>query len=327
MIIIELLPFIAFFLLLEGFFSGSEIGMVSADRVVLKHAAARGSRGAKLTLSMLNRPEKLLTVTLIGTNLSTVLNTTMVTATLVEYFGPKGGLYSILILTPLIWIFGEIVPKSIFQQHPNKIVPRIIFILKAASYLFFPVMILMNAITWTMTKLFGMEHQNPFTLREEMVLLMKEPKLKGDIQPLEQIMIRKMFQFGEKDIREIMVPINKVVSVSHKATCGEAWDQAESSKHVRLLVYEEKKNNLTGLINTLDLINKNKDLSISDLIHDLHIVEGNIGLNELLFKMRKEEFVIAGVTEKSKPGRIIGIVSIEDIVEEIVDDIEDEYDE
>ena len=326
MLFFELLPFVVLFLALEGFFSGSEIGMVSADRVVLKHDAARGSRGARLTLEMLERPEKLLTITLIGTNLSTVLNTTIVTAALVELYGPSGGLYSILILTPLIWIFGEIVPKSIFQQHPNKIVPKIIFVLKFASYLFYPLMILMSAITWLMTKVFGLEHQNPFTLREEMVLLLKEPRLEGDIQPLEQTMIQKMFQFGEKTTQDIMIPIQDVVSVSLTTTCGNAWEEAGTSNHIRLLVFENDKENLVGLINTLDLINKDSDLPIEELVHDLHIVEASLGLNDLLFKMRNEEFVIAGVKENDENGKIIGIISIEDVVEEIVDEIEDEYD-
>lgn len=326
MLLLELIPYILFFLLLEGFFSGSEIGLVSADRVLLKHDAARGSKGARMVLDMLERPERILTITLIGTNLSTVLNTTIVAASLINNFGPRGGLYSILLLTPLIWIFGEIVPKSVFQQHANKIIPRIIFILKFASYLFYPIMVLMGGITWLLTHVLGMERQNPFTLREEMVLLMKDKELEGDIQPLEQDMIQKMFQFGEKNAGEIMVPIHDVISVPVTATCQDAWAKAGSSNHIRLLVYEKEKENLVGLINTLDLVNKENQLAIRSFVHDLKLVDSRLGLNDLLYRMRKEEFVIAGVKDSSVSNRITGIVSIEDVVEEIVDDIEDEYD-
>jgi len=326
MIWMELIPFVLLFLILEGFFSGSEIGMVSADRVLLKHDAARGSKGARLTLTMLEKPERLLTITLIGTNLSTVFNTTMVTAALVNHYGPKGGLFAILILSPLIWIFGEIVPKSIFQQNPNKIIPKIIYIIKFASFLFYPIMVLMGGITWFLTDVLGMKRQNPFTLREEMVLLMKEPELKGDIQPLEQTMIQKTFQFSEKNAGDIMVPASQVVSVSRYATCGEAWQKADSSNHIRLLIVDKNKNDLVGLLNTLDLINKENDLPISDFIHQLNVVDAGMSLNNLLYQMRKEEFVIAGIKDSSNEGTISGIVSIEDIMEEIVDDIEDEYD-
>ena len=102
-------------LLLEAFFSGSEIGVISSDRVKLRHDAAKGSRGAKLALAMLNKPEWLLSTTLVGTNISVVTNTTMATALMMQLFGEGGSWLAVLLVAPLIWVFGEIVPKSVFQ--------------------------------------------------------------------------------------------------------------------------------------------------------------------------------------------------------------------
>ena len=116
-------------LLLEGFFSGSEIGVVSADRVRLRHDAAKGSRGARLALAMLNKPEWLLSTTLVGTNISVVTNTTMATALMMELFGETGGWLAVVLVAPLIWVFGEIVPKSVFQQRADIYTPRVIFLL------------------------------------------------------------------------------------------------------------------------------------------------------------------------------------------------------
>ncbi|MDX2477061.1 MAG: DUF21 domain-containing protein, partial [Gammaproteobacteria bacterium] len=94
-------------LLLEGFFSGSEIGIVSADQIKLRHLAAKGSKGAKLALKMLEKPEWLLSVTLVGTNISVVTNTTMVTALMIYLFGDNGSWMAVAVAAPLIWIFGE----------------------------------------------------------------------------------------------------------------------------------------------------------------------------------------------------------------------------
>jgi putative hemolysin len=110
-------------LLLEGFFSGSEIGVVSADQIKLRHDAAKGSKGAKLAIAMLKKPEWLLSTTLVGTNIAVVTNTTMVTALMIHLFGDQGSWMAVVLAAPLIWIFGEIVPKSVFQQRADTLTP------------------------------------------------------------------------------------------------------------------------------------------------------------------------------------------------------------
>ncbi len=112
-------------LMAEAFFSGSEIGIVSADRLKLRHQAAKGSRGARLALRMLEKPEWLLSTTLVGTNIAVVTNTTIATALVIQVFGEQYGWLAILLVAPLIWIFGEIVPKSVFQQRADSLTPRV----------------------------------------------------------------------------------------------------------------------------------------------------------------------------------------------------------
>ena len=97
--------------------------MVSADQMKLRHEAAKGSRGAKLALEMLKKPEWLLSTTLVGTNIAVVTNATMATALMIYLFGDQGSWLAILLVAPLIWVFGEIVPKSVFQQRANTITP------------------------------------------------------------------------------------------------------------------------------------------------------------------------------------------------------------
>jgi Mg2+/Co2+ transporter CorB len=128
----------------EAFFSGSEIGVVSADRMQLRHKAAQGSRGARLALVMLEKPEWLLSTTLVGTNISVVTNTTMATALMIHLFGEQYAWLAIIIVAPLIWIFGEIVAKSVFQQRADAITPVAIFVIRGASYLFLPILALFS---------------------------------------------------------------------------------------------------------------------------------------------------------------------------------------
>ena len=160
-------------LLLEGFFSGSEIAVVSADQMKLRHEAAKGSTGAKLALRMLKKPEWLLSTTLVGTNIMVVANTTIATALAIHLFGESYSWLAIVCMSPLIWIFGEIVPKSVFQHGADTITPRAIFFLRFASYVFFPILIVFTFLARLLDKMTGGQSQNPFTLREEIITMLQ----------------------------------------------------------------------------------------------------------------------------------------------------------
>ena len=228
-------------LMAEGFFSGSEIGVVSADRVVLRHKAAKGSKGAALALAMLEKPEWLLSTTLIGTNISVVTNTTMGTALVIHLFGVQYSWLAVVCLAPLIWVFGEIVPKSIFQQHANSITPWIIFPLRFASYLFFPILIVFTIVTKGLVRLVGgKDDQNPFTLREEITTMMDMAPIGGDILPGEQTMIRRVFNFSETKAGDIMVPLIDAVAIERSSTCGQARRLAVEKAHKRQPVYDQR---------------------------------------------------------------------------------------
>lgn len=142
-------------LIAEGFFSGSEIGVVSADRMKLRMDAAKGSRGAKLSLAMLKKPEWLLSTTLVGTNIAVVTNTTVATALMIQFFGPENSWLAIVVVAPLIWVFGEIVPKSVFQQRADVITPKVISLLKLCSYLFYPILVVFSFLARWVTSRSG----------------------------------------------------------------------------------------------------------------------------------------------------------------------------
>ena len=312
------------FLVIEGFFSGSEIGVVSADQIKLRHEAAKGSRGAKLALNMLKKPEWLLATTLIGTNIAVVSNTTIVTAFMIQLFGEEHSWFAIVFVAPLIWIFGEIVPKSIFQQRADIITPRLIFVLRLAFYVFFPILVVFTLITRLLTYSFGQQVQNPFTLREQILTMLQMPAAEGDIQLVEKNMIQRIFSFSETTAYEIMIPLIDIVAIEQGATCGEAIDLAKTKAHIRLPVYTERVDKIVGVLNVLQFLDADAHQPIKPFIREVRFVPSSKNINELLLDLRKDGDTVAVVVDEF--GGAAGLVTMEDIMEEVVEEMEDEYD-
>ncbi|MGB2903826.1 MAG: DUF21 domain-containing protein [Candidatus Dechloromonas phosphoritropha] len=137
---------IVIFLLLKGFFSGSEIAMVNSDKIRLRHMAKTGDKGAALVLKMYKTPDLLLGTTLVGTNVATVTVTTLITIIFIEAMGPSGDIISVVLATPFLLILGEIVPKSIYQQKADFMVTRIVFGLRFFAWVFFPVVFVFSRV-------------------------------------------------------------------------------------------------------------------------------------------------------------------------------------
>ncbi|ABK43431.1 protein of unknown function DUF21 [Magnetococcus marinus MC-1] len=321
-----ILLLMALFLLMEGFFSGSEIGVVNADKLKLRHQAAKGCRGSRLALDMLEKPEWLLATTLVGTNIAIVSNTTLATLLATQWLGEGKGWVAILFVAPLIWIVGEIVPKSIFQEHADTITPRVIFVLKGASVLFYPVLLIFTLFTRLITLVVGRgKARNPYTLREELDLMLQMPNHEdGDVQQEERTMIRRMFTFSELRARDIMVPLIQVVSTTRTATCGEALALCAQHGHTRLPVYAGRVDNLVGHVSGLDLLGQPKQSPISPFIKPVPYVPMSKPVEDLLVEFRKSGEHVAVVVGEF--GGSQGIMTLEDILERVVGDIEDEYD-
>lgn len=310
-------------LVLEGFFSGAEIAVISADQIKLRHKAAKGSQGAKLALSMLQKPEWLLSTTLVGTNIMVVANTTLATALMIDFYGEAYRWLAVVCLAPLIWIFGEVIPKSVFQQKADVMTPRVIFLLRAASYLFFPILLVSSLVLRILDRLSGNRNQNPFTLREEIIIMLQMSD-KGDIQTVEKSMIRRVFDFSETTAHNVMVPLIDVKAIDRKSSCGEAVRFAAENVHVRLPVYEERVDRVIGVLNALELLVVAPEEPIDPYIRQVRYVPGSMSVKDLLMDLRQDGDTVAVVVDEY--GGAEGLVTIEDIMEEVVEDMEDEYD-
>lgn len=317
--------FMVICLLAEGFFSGSEIGVVSADKMKLRHDAAKGSKGAKLALTMLKDPEWLLSTTLVGTNIAVVTNTTLATALMIQFFGASGSWLAVVLVAPLIWICGEIVPKSVFQQRANTITPKAIFVLRFFSYLFYPILIVFSFLARLFSKLVsGQSDQSPFTLREEIKSMIQMSPEEGDIRPEAQTMIRRLFSFGDTKVREIMVPLVDVVGVDRNMTCGEVKKLSAVSNHKRLPVHEGRVDRIVGIVDTMEFLGVDPGQPVETYMKEADYVPVSKPIQSLLADMRREGNVLSVVVDEF--GGAEGIVTIEDILEEVVDEFSDEYD-
>ncbi|RDE51943.1 MAG: HlyC/CorC family transporter [Candidatus Accumulibacter meliphilus] len=314
-------------LIAEAFFSGSELGIVSADRMKLRHDAAKGSRGARLALDMLEkRPEWLLSTTLVGTNIAVVANSTITTAMMISLFGEAGSWMAVLIVAPLIWVFGEIVPKSIFQQRADVMAPYLIYVLRFFSILFSPILIFFVTLSKFLSRLAGgADEENPFTLRQQIQSMVQMPPHEGgDIQLIEKNMIRRMFNFSETTVSKVMVPLIDVDAVEKTCTVAEAIRLAVAGSHIRLPVFDGRIDRVVGVLNTMDLLGVDGSASIESYISPTQYVPGSKSAESMLVELRKDGDAMAVVMDEF--GGAEGIITIEDIIEEVMEDMQDEYD-
>ncbi|MCP3866713.1 MAG: HlyC/CorC family transporter [Gammaproteobacteria bacterium] len=313
-------------LIAEGFFSGSEIGTVSTDRMRLRHDAAKGSKGARLAIEMLKKPVWLLSTTLVGTNIAVVTNTTLATVLMIQIFGESGSCLAIVLVALLIWVFGEIVPKSVFQQHANVVTQKAIFGLRFFSYLFWPLLAVSTFFTRIITKLFGgagKEQSNPFTLREEIKTMLDMSPGEGDLRPIEQDMIQRIFHFGNKTVGDIMIPLIDVVAIERHSTSSAASMIVKQQMHKLIPVYENRLDNVIGVINSMELVADPAEKSIEDITQEVTYVPISKNIKSLLMQMRTRHDALAVVVDEF--GGAQGIVTIEDIMEEVVEELNQEY--
>ena len=303
-------------LLLEGFFSGSEIALVSADLRYLK------AKGAKKALKFLEKPSSLFGITLLGTNLSVIINTALTTSFLIQSLGNWGEVLSIVSLPPIFLIFGEIVPKTICRQYANLIAPKSAYGLKIASFLLAPLVLVLSALTNFFLKLAGAKENQKiaFFTKEELKFLIQKNELEIKLTRKERNFLSRLFTFTEIDVKRVMIPLMEVISISDKATLEEAIGVFNKYLHTRLPVYKERVDHIVGIIHYLDLINlPDLKVSIKPYIKPAFFVPETKPVHQLLKEMQQKKQPLAVVVDEY--GGAVGIVTIKDLVEEITGEI------
>lgn len=311
-------------LLLKGFFSGSEIALVHADRLKLHHLANQGHRGAALILKLFRKPEVLLGTTLVGTNISVVVLTTLGTILMTRFFGEYGDLYAFLVYTPLFLIFGEVVPKSVYQQKADTLGPIIIYPLQFFSWLFYPVVFVFSWVARKTARLAGIEMtpQELFVNREQIRSVIEMAERGANIDVFDRDRIMRVTSFADTTVGQAMIPIAEMTTFSIDKTTEDAIRLAHQRAHFRLPVYEDEHNQIIGVLSFTmwDLMDPGlRQRPLHELIKPALYVTAHQLLDELLPVLQQRHDHMAVVIDEF--GSAIGMIAIEDIMEEIVGEV------
>ena len=315
-------------LILEAFFSAAEISLVSASRRRLRRRAEEGQRGAQIALKLLEKPERLVATCLLGSNLSEISNTILVTAILIYWLGPSGELAAMLVLPPLILLLAEITPKSIGRQQPNRLASALAPILWVATWVLYPVTLIFATLSRLVLWLTGARDtsQLPFITREDLHLVVQKSGPEVDLETGERRIINRILRFSLRTVKEVMVPLVKVVAVPDSLSVAQALEEFRGSPYSRLPVYSRRIDNLVGVLHSFDLLGEEpSDRSIKPFIRPVHYVPEIKKIDTLLTEMQRQGIHLAVVVDEY--GGATGMVTIEDLLEEIVGEIADEIDQ
>ena len=320
---------ILFFLILKGFFSGSEIAMVNSDKLKLRHQAKMGNKGARLVLKLFKKPDVILGTTLVGTNLATVTISTLGTLVFIDLFGSSGDLISVLVLTPILLIFGEVVPKSVFQQKADTLVSFLIYILRFFSYLFYPLIIIFSTVARFATKIVGGGEtpQNMFITREEIRVLLDLSESASDPSTIDRKRIRRIIRFADTTVGEAMIPLADVVGFNEERNMKEAIRVVIKYGFNRLPVYRGNITNVQGMLtlSSWDLMDLElEDKAITDYICPTLYLSPTQTIDQALPQLQARDDHMAVVVDEY--GSAVGILTMEDVFEEVVGEIDVGYD-
>jgi CBS domain containing-hemolysin-like protein len=315
-------------LVCEAFFSGSEMAVVSANRALLRRKAADGNEGARIALDFLTRPQRLLATTLIGTNVSVVIATTVMTLAILERVPRHGEAIAVLILSPTLLIFAEVVPKTFFQQHADKLVTRLVYPLRFFSVVMWPAVALVGRVTALVARVFRVEETRAMVTRDELRLLLDDTEGQASTIPEgEREMITNVLDLGDTTVYDVMVPLSEVTALPEDATLEEAATEIADKQHTRIPIYRERVDQIVGVLFAFDVLAAEaagKKGTVAELARSPIYVPEAKPTGDLLVELQRSGEHLSVVVDEY--GGAVGICTVEDILEEIVGEIDDEYD-
>ena len=316
-------------LALSAFFSSNETALMSVNKIRLRSLADEGNKRAAMALDILeNQTPKLLSAILIGNNIVNISASSLAT-TLAYSFG--GYMVSIVtvILTVLILIFGEITPKNYATINSEKITLRYIPVFKFLMTIMTPVIFIINLFSRGVMRLMRVDPDadSKAMTEEELRTIVDVSHEDGVIESDEKEMIYNVFDLGDATAKDIMVPRVHVTFADVESTYDELIEIFREDKFTRLPVYKDSQNNIVGIINMKDLLlyDKNEEFVIDRFLRKPHFTYETKSISDLLVEMKDSTFNIAIVLDEY--GDMAGLITLEDILEEIVGEIHDEYDE
>jgi Mg2+/Co2+ transporter CorB len=318
--LIVLFSTLIFLLILSGFFSGSETGMMAANKIKLRNLSKKSKTSAKRALDLLKRPDQLLSAILVGNNFANILASAIVTIMMLNYFGGNVVLGSI-ILTIVILIFSEITPKTMAAIKPESFATRSSFILNILVYIFKPLIFLTNFLSKQILKIFKLDAKdaslNENLNTEELKTLLEES---GDLIPKQyRKMLSSVLGMEELIVEDIMIPTSEIIGIDINMDYQNATKIIQSTEYTRLPVYKDSIDNMIGVLHLKDshafLKKFNEQKDINELLQKTYFVSQSTLLMKQLREFLASNQSIALVVDEY--GEIEGLISVEDIFKEI----------
>jgi len=314
-------------LMSAAFFSGTETGLISLDELHIREMAGKGNKSAIYLSSILDSPDTFLSVTLTGTNLSLVSSTAFATS-LFTTLWPLEPLYLIsIVMIPLIVIFGELIPKSVFRRRSEDILLNAVPLLKIAMKLLYWPSIITGIMSRKILKMFGVKgDRTPFVSREELLAFVKSGVTEGTLDTGQQRMLRGAFNFSVTKVREVMIPLKSVIAVSADDTVRAVCLKSRETGFYRFPVYTDRIDQITGIVNSSDMIYNTIDDSsfTSAVMRNPLYLPNTTSIDRALLRMQHLHEQMAVVVDEY--GGCDGIVTINDIFEQVIGDLDSPQD-
>lgn len=319
---------IIFCILFSGYFSATETAFSSLNRIRVKNMAERGNKRAKLVLDLLENFDSLLSTILIGNNIVNIACASVATMFFVNLLGAEQGpSVSTIVITIAVLIFGEVSPKSIAKENPESFAMFAAPFLNLLVILLTPFNFLFKQWKKLLSTVFHTKNDYGVT-EEELLTIVEEAEQEGRIDEQESSIIRSAIEFSEQEAIDILTPRIDIVGVSSEATKEEIAQVFEETNYSRLPVYKETMDHIVGIIYQKDFYNfafSNQDADLESIIRPAMFITESKKIGELLKELQHKKSHIAIVLDEY--GGTTGIVTLEDILEELVGEIWDEHDE
>jgi len=314
-------------LVVAMFFSAAEMAFIAANRLKLRHLAESGHRVAAAYLEAFHKPERLLSTAKIGGPIAHVIAASAATFALLPVLGGSAPLIVTLALTPLMLIFVEIVPKAITREWATPLILWLYRPLTWAAVVLMPFVVFANLVVGTLLRLVGAREPDSrhFVSREELKALLALEPGEADVTTQEAELIGKIFDLGDTTVREVMVPLVEVAMLPEDASPEEAIGIIHQRGFSRIPISSERESNVVGVVNAMDLLSRGANVArVSELARQPYFVPETKRIDDLLREMQRHRIHLAVVVDEY--GGSTGIVTLEDILEEIVGEIQDEHD-
>ena len=314
--------------LFSAFFSASETALIALSRIRLRHYVQKKIKKANIVQEVVTHLDRLIATILVGNNFVNTAISTIGAFIIISFLGPKWGvLVSTVVVTVFLLIFCEITPKIFATKYTEKVCFAVGRPMKWLIGFLSPMVNIVTKLSNWLIKIFGGQPptRSPLITEEEIRMMIEIGKEEGVLGDEERKMLHRIFEFGDTKVSEVMMPKDEMVAVDLKATAEQLLELVTEEGHSRFPVYEGDKSNIKGVIYARDLLHIWRNdllIIVPDLVHPAYFVDQDKRVKDLLREFQQKHIQIAIVTDKEQ--KALGLVTLEDLIEEIVGEIEDD---